>query len=339
MARGASAPRWRIRIHADPLGLHSWSVLCGLSLLHHRGEARVRVADLGVPAEPGIWLEVRDRRSGSTRTICVDVADQAGLTSPQRAARADAVWKRSWTPGTGRPLGLVAGMRSGHEHLARYATVAGWTAVRRIRPHALRALGSALTRARAFPNLIDYEIATEKRPVVLFQVAGWAPEQTRDPQTGAAVNAARAGLIAALREHLGPRFVGGFTRSAFTERAYPHLVSDQPQSRADYVALIRSSAVAVSSVGLHGSNPWKLAEYLATGAAIVSEPLRYALPESLDGTARFFSSVDACVEACDALLSDDDARHAAQMHAADYWQRYARPDVLLRRRLTEEFTR
>ncbi|MFM8304382.1 MAG: hypothetical protein ACKOA9_08820 [Actinomycetota bacterium] len=333
----APAPRWQIRIHADPPGIHSWSILCGLSLLDHSGEARVRVSDLGVPAEPGIWLEVCDLGSGTTRTICVDVADSAGLSSPQRAARADAVWKRSWTPGTGRPLGLVAGMRSGHEQLGRYAAVAAWTGVRHLRPRALRALRSGLARARAYRDLGEYEVASEKRPVVLFQVAAWAPEQTGDPETGTAVNDDRARLIAALRAHLGPRFVGGFTRSAFTERAYPHLVSDQPQSRAEYVALIRSSGITVSSVGLHGSNPWKLAEYLATGAAVVSEPLRYGLPESLDGVARFFASVDEAVAVCDGLLTDADARRAAQARATDYWQHYARPDALLRRRLTEEF--
>ncbi len=317
--------RWHIGVQADPLGLQSWSILCGLSLLHHQGEARVRWSDFGVPQERAIWLEVRDLESGRTRTICIDAADMGELSSPRRTALADALWKRSWTPGVGRPLGLVAGMRCGHERLARYAAAAMWTAARHLDLRRLRGVVAGLRSASLYRDITEYEAATPKQPVVLFQVAGWDPAKTRSPETGAAVNDDRARLVTALREHFGPRFVGGFTRSEFTLREYPHLISDQPQSRAEYVALIRSSAVAVSSIGLHGSNPWKLAEYLATGAAIVSEPLHFAVPESLDGVATFFETPDECVAACETLLSHDDARRDAQAGAADYWRRCARP--------------
>jgi len=321
------------------IGLQHWSILCGLSLLHHSGVAQLRFSDYGVPPEPAIWLEVHDLESATTRTVCIDLTDVADLSGPRRTALADSLWKRSWTPGNGRPLGLVAGMRSGHEPFARYAAAAAWTAARHASPQRLRAAVSGLRRANRYRNIDEYETPTRKRPVVLFQVAGWGPEQIRDPATGAVVNDQRARLIVALREHFGPQFVGGFTRNAFTERAYPHLLSDQPQSRAEYVELIRSSAIAVSSVGLHGSNPWKLAEYLATGAAVVTEPLHFPLPESLDGVAAFYETIDECVARCNALLRDDEALRAAQEGAADYWRRYARPDALLQRRLTEEFER
>lgn len=334
---GQPSLRWHIGVQADPIGLQSWSILCGLSLLHRHGEARVQFSDFGVPDERAVWLEVRDLGSGTTRTVCIDLTDLAEVSSPGRAARADSLWKRSWTPGVGRPLGLVAGMRSGHERLSRYAVAAAWTAARHGSLGRLWGVVAGLRTASRYRNVTEYETATPKRPIVLFQVAGWGPDQTSSPETGAAVNDHRAQLITALREHLGPQFVGGFTHSEFTQREYPHLLSQQPQSRADYVALIRSSAVTVSSIGLHGSNPWKLAEYLATGAAIVSEPLHFAVPESLDGVATFFETPDECVAACETLLGDDDARREAQARAADYWRQYARPDALLRRRLTEEF--
>lgn len=323
----------------DTIGLQHWSILCGLSLLHHSGEAHLRFSDFGVPQEPPIWLEVHDLETATTRTICIDLTDVADLSGPRRTALADSLWKRSWTPGHGRPLGLVAGMRSGHEPFVRYSAAAAWSSARHASPQRLRAAVSGLRRANRYLDVTEYEAPMPKRPVVLFQVAGWGPEQTRDPATGAVVNEQRAQLIVALREHFGPRFAGGFTRSAFTERAYPHLLSNQPQSRREFVDLIRSSAIAVSSVGLHGSNPWKLPEYLATGVALVTEPLHFALPESLDGVAAFYESVDECVAACDALMSDDEALRAAQDAAADYWRQYARPDALLRRRLTEEFDR
>ena len=172
---------------------------------------------------------------------------------------------------------------------------------------------------------------------MLYQVAGWAPERTSTPERGATVNESRAALIGALRRHFGSRFIGGFTRTEFTQTHYPHFLSDHSQARVDYVQLVRSSAIAVSSVGLHGSNPWKLAEYLAGGAAIVSEPLRFAIPESLDGTATFFTDVDGCLAACDDLLSNARVLHEHHERSREYWRKYARPDALLRRRLTEEF--
>src|SRR3954465_23060 len=148
MSSGGRSPlRWNIGMQADPMRLQSWSILCGLSLLQNHGEARLRFRDFGMPDEQAIWLEVRDLGSGAPRTICIDLVDMGEISSPRRAASADSLWKRSWTPGAGRPLGLVAGMRSGHERLGRYATAATWTAARRRGLGGLRAVRSGLRRA------------------------------------------------------------------------------------------------------------------------------------------------------------------------------------------------
>jgi hypothetical protein len=90
-------------------------------------------------------------------------------------------------------------------------------------------------------------------------------------------------------------------------------------------------------VGLHGSNPWKLVEYLAGSRAIVSEPLRYELPESLTGTAEFFDDPKQCVELCTALLDSRSRRAELQGRSRSYWLQNVRPDRLLARRLNEEF--
>jgi hypothetical protein len=324
-------------LHTDPIGQQSWFLLCGLALLEASGEASVQFADLGVPPEPEMWLEVRDLESDVVRTICVDNGDTPEVACPQRAAMADSLWKRSWTPGVGRPLGLIAGMRTADERFWRYSVSAAWTAAHRGRWNDLRRVGS-FVRRRPFPPLLaDYERPATKQLSVLFQVRAWGPDETAFEETGAAVNDGRAEIIAALKENLGSRFRGGFLRTEFAERRYPGLITDEAQSSTDYVALIRSSAIGVSTVGLHGSNPWKLAEYLAGGVAVVTEPLRFGIPDPLDDVVSWFDTPGDCVAACETLLDEPDALREAQAQSSAFWSTRARPDALLRARLTEEF--
>ena len=335
--RRASQPRWSIRLHADPIGQQAWFILCGLALLRASGEALVEFTDLGVPPETEMWLEVSDIESGVVRTICVDNQDTPTVVSPQRSAMADSLWKRSWTPGVGRPLGLIAGMRTADERIWSYTARAACLGARRGRWDDVRRVGS-FVRRRPFPPLLsEYERPTMKQPLVLFQVRAWAPGETASEETGAAVNDGRAELISALKESFGARFRGGFLRNEYSERRYPGLITDEAQSSRDYVALIRSSAIGVSTVGLHGSNPWKLAEYLACGVAIVTEPLHFGVPEPLDDIVRWFDSPERCVASCEELLSDPDALREAQTRSNVHWSAYARPDSLLRTRLIEEF--
>jgi hypothetical protein len=325
--------RWSLRVQADPIGLHSWAMIAGLSMLHATGEAKVVYGDVGAPIGPGMWFEARDVRRGATKTIHVDCADAAGAWSVQRTTLADSTWKRSWRRGLpGRPLGLVAGLRSGSEPIVRYTASAAWISVRRRRVDLAKRTASIIRQRPFPPTMAQFERRTPKQPYVLYQVRAWGPGDTGDDT----VNDGRAAVVAALREHFGPRFKGGFTRSEFARRRYPKLLTEQPQSSGDYAALVRAAAVGVSTVGLHGSNPWKLAEYLAGGVAIVSEPLKFELPDSLEGVVDWFTTPAECVAACEALL-DNDAYLARRELSERYWRENARPDVLLRRRLSEEF--
>ena len=149
-------------------------------------------------------LEVRDVESGVTRTICIDVTNMGELVGPRHAALADSLWKRSWTPGVGRPLGLVAGMRCGHERLPRYTAAATWTAARHGNLGGYRGVVSGLRTASRYRDITEYETPTPKRPPGAVPAGGVGSEKTRSPETGAAVNDHRAELIVALREQLGP---------------------------------------------------------------------------------------------------------------------------------------
>ena len=330
-------PRWSVTLHPDPIGIHTWSIWAGLTELARRGEIELACRDCRVPADAGVWLVVRDIASGERRTVLVDVGDPAGQNAPMRAALADSVWKRSYQGGTGRPLGLVAGMRSGHESLARYAVRSVATAAGRRSVSDVRRAVSGVADARRTLRLDRYGQVGERTDTVLYQVTAWDPAASTASAEREAINESRAAVIRALREAFGDRFVGGFVDTSFAREHHPDLVSKEASVRGHYVSLMQSCGVAVSTVGLHGSNPWKMAEYLATGCAIVSEPLRGALPEPVDAAVRWFESPDECVRRCEELLADPAARAGAQLAARRHWHEYTRPDRLVARRLAEEF--
>lgn len=67
--------------------------------------------------------------------------------------------------------------------------------------------------------------------------------------------------------------------NACARRLCPELiVPDKLTGKRAYLHRMQHTEICVASTGLHGSTGWKLAEYVAAGRAIVTEPLRYTLP-------------------------------------------------------------
>lgn len=334
---GEHTPRWRIGLQADPLTIHTWSIWCGLSMLRVGGTIELHHVARALPAERSVWIEAYDRETDRVRTVCIDINDFGTYSTPLRTGLADSTWKRGYESGPARPLGLVAPMRSGAEPRGRYLAAALAAAGRTGRPSRARPTVSGLLPRRAPPLYSAYESGPGGAEQVLFQVRAWEPEMGQSPQDRRDVNESRAAVIRGLAGALGARFVGGFLPTPYAREIYPDLISDLPTDRNSYLGLVRSCAVAVSTIGLHGSNPWKLVEYLAASRAIVTEPLRYAVPESLDGTVAVFDGFQQCVDRCVELLDSADRRAEMQVAAHDYWRHFVRPDQLLLRRLREEF--
>jgi hypothetical protein len=83
-------------------------------------------------------------------------------------------------------------------------------------------------------------------------------------------------------------------------------------------------------MGLHGSNGWKLAEYVGLSRSIVSEPPEYAVPGTFAAPSHYlgFRSPESCVEQVSRLM-DDVALRAAQMQANhDYYHRWMWPEAM-----------
>jgi hypothetical protein len=310
--------RWRIGLQADPVTVHSWFVFTALAELEAAGEVELRLLDRALPAERAMWLEV------GGISVCIDLTDRAALAAPLRSASADVTWKRSFDPvgypGDVRPFGPLLGCRSGRE---------------RHRPDYARHLGvrRALASWRDRPPLLSAHEAPVDRGDrrVLFQVRAWEPDAGDDPGDRAARNEDRATLIRTLRRELGDRVRAGFTPSPYARAAHPDcLVAEE----GDYLAVVQSCRIGVSTTGLHGSIPYKVGEYLAASRAIVAERFLHSLPAPLTGV-DVFDRPEDCVAACVALLEDDALLDERQQWSARYWRDHARPDVLLRRCLVD----
>lgn len=156
-----------------------------------------------------------------------------------------------------------------------------------------------------------------------------------------ALNETRAACVRALRAELGDRFVGGLVPSQFAQARYGDcLVDAAATSRPRFLRALAASDVAVATTGLHGSNQWKLAEYLAASKAVVTQPLRYEVP-ALNSPENYlaFETPEQCVERVVDLLGDPERRLAMMKANRDYYESYLRPDAVIRRSLrivTEE---
>ena len=374
MSSGRSgSARWEVELRADALTHHSWQVFAGLSALRSRGEVDLHlvVADRGgLPLEDVVpWALVRDRETRGEWNVCFDLADGKWLTGP-RPRIADVTFKRSYDPdpdppvgtihGRVRPFGLNYACRTGHEgRMIRYSFESLRTAPRRGRTNRssswrLQRLAwplkqpLQLARARRRPDRVwsgvprhvsQFEVApgVPAEPVVLFHTRAWAEkvDGVADHHTGP--NFQRAELIRTLQRRLGSRFRGGFAPTPYARTHFADCLSDQPTEPVAYMQAVQRCAIAVSTIGLQRSTPYKLPENLSASRAIVSDPLHFGLPAPLvPGTHLVtFDDPEGCADACEGLLDDPSLLAHLREQAWDYYQREVRPDVLMRNRLLD----
>lgn len=327
--------RCRVTLHADSLTIHTWSILAGLSMLAERRTIALRVRDLGYPPERyTLMLDIDEWESGRRVRVSVGVGDGGRAAMTPRESVADVVFRRSSMRGDGSlPLGPLFGVESGSEPLAMYLAVQAASAVRNRSITGLKESLSAVSRGSRFPRLSEYEQVVRQpgNAAVVFQTRAWDPSLGSDPADREAVNEQRAQLIRALREEVGDRFMGGFIPSEFVLAHYGDLISSNLSSRSDYIRLLKSSNIGISTAGLHGSIPFKIGEYLVCGLAILSEPFRYRLEPQPGPAVSTFETSDECLSQVDRLLSDREVLAKRQQASYRYWHREARPDRIVER--------
>ncbi|MCU0760251.1 MAG: hypothetical protein MUF07_13780 [Steroidobacteraceae bacterium] len=146
------------------------------------------------------------------------------------------------------------------------------------------------------------------------------------------INQMRIECIRALRREFGNRFHGGIRPSAYARQRAPDLMlpSEKAAGQRAFVRHARERPVCVTSTGLHGSNGWRLAEFVALSRAIVSEPLRYTVPGPFAAGTHYlpFTSPEECVAQVARLFDDPAARDAMAQRNWEYFGTWQRPERL-----------
>ena len=160
---------------------------------------------------------------------------------------------------------------------------------------------------------------------VLFQTRLWAPDELPPTDTPEGINGFRVRMVGELKRAFGKRFVGGLmpTREA---SAYPDLVTSMPFRRRQYAAFSRTPAIGIYTLGLHGSNAFKVAEYLAGSKCIVGQGLAHEVPQPLGECHSVRETVEETVAECDALLSNPARLQSIRRASWHYYQSQVRYD-------------
>jgi hypothetical protein len=240
-----------------------------------------------------------------------------------------------------RPLGLLTDVRAdGVDRWEARRIAAQPIAFRQRAAMMLRFIthtAASLVDCGPRPNLALMHAApwVAQEPRVLFMAGAWDPAQVpaEAPDKAAefeSINETRAACIRLLRREFGARFFGGLQHSEFARRRYPDVLLPQARaaSKRAYLKRVRDYPVCVATTGLHGSNGWKLAEYVGLSRAIVTQRLRYAVPGEFAAPRNYltFETADECVGQVSQLMQDATLR-ASQMQANQhYYHAWMRPD-------------
>jgi hypothetical protein len=179
------------------------------------------------------------------------------------------------------------------------------------------------------PRTFEVSPCQLTRPSILFQTRLWSRSELAPSDSPEEINGTRVKLVRELKRAFGPRFRGGLVPSKEASY-YPDLITSVATRRWQYAASSRDATIGIYTRGLHGSNAFKLAEYLAGAKCIVGESLAHDLPLALEECHRRCETIEGIVAECDVLLSNDARLQDLRRASSHYYHSYLRYDRRLR---------
>ena len=180
----------------------------------------------------------------------------------------------------------------------------------------------------------------DRHPRILFLTQLWndhelgfSDEENRERTY---INEMRIGVIRALRERYGDSFIGGLNDSALSRKWAPDLIMPAEYTeRKKYLKLVHSCDICIGSMGLFESIGGKTGEYVAAAKAIVNERLHYTPTGDFAEGVNYlsFDTVEECLAAVQRLVEDSELRFAMKQANAEYYQKYLRPDMVVKNTL------
>jgi hypothetical protein len=206
-----------------------------------------------------------------------------------------------------------------------------------------RLVGVDKGRRSADYRFFEGQPDAERRPKIIFFTRAWSPDRpglpTEHVEERRSMNERRAECIRRLRKEFGDLFMGGFEAEDYSIEKFPDCVVEARDvtKKRNYLKNLSSASICISTVGLQGSTPWKLGEYVAGAKAIVSEPVRHRLPGDFEKNRNYleFKTAGECVEAVGRLVDSPELRAQIMQNNAGYYSNYLRPDKLVMNMLEE----
>ena len=281
-----------------------------------------------------------------TTQICYDTHDWNWIDE-EILAGCDFYFKRSYDPqfistlehgNRVFPLGLNYQVASSEFDIFKLKRAAFYSGKDRVKATLKGLRIDNLLRQRETERIDNLESAPDPdiEPRVLFMARAWNPETIESKKQKSAVeaiNETRATCIEVLRKELGDKFYGGLAHDEYSKKYFSNalLTDDASSSKRNYLEILKRFPICVATVGLNGSNGWKLAEYVAHSKVILSEPLVYQVPGSFEAGQNYieFNGADKLAAAAVRLIEDRDLRTEIMANNFAYYNNYVRPDALI----------
>lgn len=176
----------------------------------------------------------------------------------------------------------------------------------------------------------------QKQPKIIFMTQVWKPYPITDKQIieeRLDINKMRCECINLLRKEFPGQFYGGIFPSDYALAAHRnYVIADKRMfHKKNFLDRMHASDICIATMGLFGSNGWKLAEYVAGPKSIVSEKLHFEVPgEFVNGRNYLeFTTPEQCVSQVRKLVDDTNLRYAMMKRNSEYYLAYLQPDVLV----------
>ena len=356
MTNTSSSESSILRVHWLVSPTHNVPITCslvsGLSDLRRRREIELEMSLLsGDPGSEHIMrFDVSDAAGGDTRKVGFDVSDRSDSFCITTLESVDFYFKRNYWPASTsslpdhlrkkvRPAGITFGCYVPNSRTLLIKSALMSFLGRSKSPGkydvipSTRRLFSELEQIRCILSESTWERSADDSVVsrIVFQTRVWNnhPERKIDRTD---VNNSRISLTRALRESFGFEDTIGLLDTTSAHNLAADAILSRKVTRAEYAQQLRTSLIAVNSHGLDGSCGFKVAESLAAGCAIVSEPLMIQLPVPIEPNVHYlpFNTAQECVAQCRYLLENPDIAEKMRAANLDYYDKQVRPTSLAR---------
>lgn len=328
---------------------HLRQIYTGFALLHRQGVLYLKQTikkNQQNKNDSSLWLDYKFFNAKvvlNGKTIVYYDAHDWNRIDEEILSEADFYFKRSYDPAfvsglrEGKkvfPLGLnyeVSSSRPDWFRVQRAALYAGKDRLKAV----IKALATEIDEAGRL-DFLEAAPNFDLPPKILFMTRAWDTALIEDKGQKESVerlNETRAASVRALRKEFGKDFFGGLAHDDYAVRHFKDcLLPDMGLSnKRKYLEILKNFPICVTTVGLNGSNGWKLGEYVAFSKAVITEPLQYTVPGDFAKDVNYleFSTPEELVEKAARLFKDKTKRDDMMRANLDYYLNYVRPDRMI----------